>query len=95
MPSNQTLERRRIVFAGRVQGVGFRATARSVARAHPVTGWVRNEPDGTVLVEVQGVAGAVEGYLAALREQLGRLITRESPMPAPVDPSEDQFEVRR
>ena len=39
-----------VVYAGRVQGVGFRATAREIAADFAVTGWVRNQPDGTVLL---------------------------------------------
>jgi acylphosphatase len=56
--------RRRIVFEGRVQGVGFRARARLAAQGQPVTGWVRNEPDGTVTLEAQGTHEAVDAYLA-------------------------------
>jgi len=46
--------RKRIVFHGRVQGVGFRYTARHLAQSIGLSGWVRNEHDGTVLMEVQG-----------------------------------------
>ena len=46
--------RKRIVFHGRVQGVGFRYTARHLAQSIGHSGWVRNEYDGTVLMEVQG-----------------------------------------
>jgi len=46
--------RKRIVFHGRVQGVGFRYTARHLAQSIGLSGWVRNEYDGTVLMEVQG-----------------------------------------
>lgn len=46
--------RKRIVFHGRVQGVGFRYTAKQLARSLGLTGWVENEYDGTVLMEVQG-----------------------------------------
>lgn len=46
--------RRRIVFHGRVQGVGFRYTARYAAESLGLTGWVKNEWDGSVLMEVQG-----------------------------------------
>lgn len=46
--------RKRIVFHGRVQGVGFRYTAKYLARSMGLTGWVKNEYNGTVLMEVQG-----------------------------------------
>ncbi len=45
---------RRYVFKGRVQGVGFRYTAKYLARSLGLTGWVQNEWDGTVTMEVQG-----------------------------------------
>ncbi len=70
--------RRRVVFSGRVQGVGFRATTREVARDHPgVSGWVRNEPDGSVTLETQGEPVAVDAFLADVRGRLGRFITGE------------------
>ena len=46
--------RKRIVFHGRVQGVGFRYTAKYLARSLGLTGWVKKEGDGTVIMEVQG-----------------------------------------
>ncbi len=47
-------ERRRIEFHGQVQGVGFRYQARRYASAYGLKGWVRNEYDGSVTMEVQG-----------------------------------------
>ena len=47
-------ERRRIEFHGRVQGVGFRYQAQKYASAYGLKGWVRNEYDGSVTMEVQG-----------------------------------------
>ena len=46
--------RRRVRFHGRVQGVGFRYTARFAAESLGLTGWVKNEWDGSVLMEVEG-----------------------------------------
>ena len=89
------MERRQITFRGHVQGVGFRATARAVASGFTVTGWVRNEPDGTVLVEVQGQADEIDDYLEALRARMERLIRGEDSRSATVVPDERGFEVRR
>ena len=46
--------RRRYVVSGRVQGVGFRYRARYAAEQLGLAGWVENESDGTVTLEVQG-----------------------------------------
>ena len=66
-----------VYYSGRVQGVGFRATVADIARSYPVTGWVRNLPDGRVQVHVEGTAEAVESFLTAVRQQWGGHIHAE------------------
>jgi acylphosphatase len=56
--------RRRVIVSGRVQGVFFRATCRDAARDAGVSGWVSNEPDGTVHAEFEGEPDAVESMVA-------------------------------
>jgi acylphosphatase len=85
--------RKQVRYTGRVQGVGFRAAARGVARQHPVTGWVRNEPDGSVLLEVQGSAAAVEAVLAGIRDRMRRNIASATAMEAAVREDEREFEI--
>lgn len=58
--------RKHIVFYGRVQGVGFRYTAKYMAQSLELTGWVRNEPDGTVTMEVQGREALINKLLSGL-----------------------------
>lgn len=58
--------RKRIVFHGRVQGVGFRYTAKYMARSLGLTGWVKNEWDGTVKMEVQGREALINKLLVGL-----------------------------
>ncbi len=60
--------RKRIRFTGRVQGVGFRYQATRLARALGLTGWVRNEDDGSVLMEVQGTETGIGHLLLELEE---------------------------
>ncbi|MGI8645009.1 MAG: acylphosphatase [Nocardioides sp.] len=48
-----------LVVRGRVQGVGFRFHAVERAEDLGVTGWVRNEPDGSVACHLEGPADAV------------------------------------
>ncbi len=59
---------RHIIFTGTVQGVGFRYTARNIASRRQVTGFVRNLPDGTVEMLVQGVSDEVEDCLNQIKE---------------------------
>ena len=54
------------MVSGVVQGVGFRWSARERATALGVAGYARNLVDGTVEVEAEGEATAVEGFLAWL-----------------------------
>ena len=58
---------RLVSYAGRVQGVGFRATTAQLARRYPVAGWVRNLPDGRVQLFAEGAPDAVEAFLRAVR----------------------------
>jgi acylphosphatase len=57
------LIRRRVVIHGRVQGVFFRDTTRSRAAQRDVSGWVRNNRDGTVEAVFEGEREAVESML--------------------------------
>ena len=52
---------------GRVQGVFFRATAREIARRYDVTGWVRNERDGSVRCVVEGEADELGRFVNAIQ----------------------------
>ncbi len=53
-------------FSGRVQGVGFRWTARTLADSLGLTGWVSNEWDGSVLMEVQGRPETIKKLISGL-----------------------------
>lgn len=60
--------RRKILFYGRVQGVGFRYRARYAAESLRLTGWVCNEEDGTVSMEVQGDEASIDRMLQMLQQ---------------------------
>jgi acylphosphatase len=94
-PSPTAIIRHRITFFGRVQGVGFRATARHIARSFAVTGWVRNEEDGSVQMEIQGTSAEVADCLTRLRVRMQDNITRDAVLElTPLD-DEGEFEIRR
>ena len=67
--------RRHIVFRGWVQGVGFRYRARHAASLYGCTGWVRNEWDGSVTMEIQGTPDRIEQVIRAIRA--GRFVRIE------------------
>jgi acylphosphatase len=86
----------RVTFSGRVQGVGFRATVRDRAEAVPgITGWVRNEPDGTVLAEIQGERGKVDDLLDGIHSDRARHITGSDVARIEVVPGETGFAIVR
>ena len=62
------MKRVRTTVRGRVQGVGFRASAAREARRLQLRGWVRNEYDGSVEVLADGTAEAVDRFVAWLRQ---------------------------
>lgn len=60
------MKRMEAVARGYVQGVGYRAFAAREGRARGLTGWVRNEGDGSVRVVAEGEEAALQELLRAL-----------------------------
>lgn len=58
---------RRYIVTGRVQGVGYRASARAAALRLGLAGWVRNLPDGRVEASATGDDKALADFEAWLR----------------------------
>jgi acylphosphatase len=69
-PGLSPFERRRmkILYAGRVQGVGFRYTVRTLATGYEVTGTVRNLADGRVELTAEGENQELEAFREAIHE---------------------------
>ena len=61
-------ERVRVLYSGKVQGVGFRFNAKSVAREYEVIGIVRNLVDGRVELVAEGCRDELEAFLEGLRK---------------------------
>ena len=72
----ERLVRRHLIFEGLVQGVGFRWRARQAARAAGATGWVRNDANGMVSMELQGSEAQIDRVLQTLEQ--GRFIRIEN-----------------
>lgn len=58
----------RVFYSGRVQGVGFRYSAKTVAAGFDISGVVRNLSDGRVELTAEGDRAELEAFRAAIRE---------------------------
>lgn len=67
-------QQREVYYRGRVQGVGFRYTTRTLASRFAVAGYVRNLPDGRVQVVAEGAPDELDRFFEAIQEYLGRYI---------------------
>lgn len=85
--------RKHFTFQGRVQGVGFRYTAKYLAGSLGLTGWVRNEWDGTVVMEVQGSEQMINKMLKGLNQNMFISIDWIDTEVIPVE-NENSFSVR-
>ena len=87
------VERRHIRFFGRVQGVGFRYQSQHAANAAGVTGWVRNNADGSVEMEAQGTEEAISRMLLFIEKSSWIVIRDMETTEIPVQPEERSFKV--
>ena len=86
--------RRRYNITGQVQGVGFRYRAQYAARSLELTGWVRNEEDGSVTLEVQGAPDKFGRLFAMIQQSDYIQITDIRSRDLPPDPWERSFSVQ-
>jgi acylphosphatase len=68
------MERRTVVYSGRVQGVGFRYTTVSIARRYSVSGYVKNLRDGSVVVLAEGAGSELDRFFDELQDVMRRYI---------------------
>ena len=67
-PLNMSLVRVHVHYSGRVQGVGFRYTVKSLVPGYDVLGIIRNLPDGRVELVAEGERAELEAFLQAIRD---------------------------
>ena len=86
--------RRRMTFQGWVHGVGFRYRARHAAALYACTGWVRNEWDGSVVMEIQGEPENIDRVLLSIQRGAYVRIERMDSHPLPLVADERGFVTR-
>ena len=84
----------RLVFYGRVQGVGFRYVSQYAANEYGATGWVRNEYDGTVSMELQGTRAQIEQVILTLENSNYIRISQIDRKSIPTEKKKKRFRVR-
>ncbi len=82
------MTRKRIIFTGSVQGVGFRWRARHAAQLYGCTGWVRNEWDGSVVMEIQGEERSIDQVILAVER--GAYVRIENMSVKTLSPEDDE-----
>ena len=89
------MARVRAEVRGRVQGVGYRFSALREAARLGLTGWVRNEPDGSVLLEAQGGLERLDALLEWCRRgPAGARVTKVHVEELSDIEGEGRFEIR-
>ena len=87
-------QRREVHYLGRVQGVGFHYTVRQLAHDYPVTGFVKNLPDGRVYLVVEGPTTQVAEFLAEVAREMEHYISDTQETAAPATRQFREFAVR-
>ena len=87
------MQRRQNRFLFCVQGVGFRYLANDAAAGQCFTGWVRNEYDGSVMMEVQGNESLIDRMLQILNRDMYIDIQSMETKNISVDEEEKSFRV--
>jgi len=82
-----------IIFVGRVQGVGFRFTAYHIAHRHQLTGFVRNMPDGTVEMLIQGSSEGIDNCIQDIKDSFAGYIRETEIEDIPPDPRYKDFRI--
>ena len=88
-------EQQKILFTGRVQGVGFRYTTDRFAQGYSVTGYVRNLDDGRVELVAEGLPAEIDGLLAEIRAHFADPIQHQQLDRRPATGQYAAFEIRR
>jgi len=93
MPQAMELTAKKIIFSGRVQGVGFRFTALNIASRYELKGYVRNISDGDVEMVVQGTAETIDDCIRDLQDSFVGSISHIDSEPVTPDPKLTDFRI--
>lgn len=85
--------RKRIIFSGKVQRVGFRVEVHEMGKRLELTGWVKNNEDKTVEAEIQGEENRID-FLIEYLKSIKRIKIKDMEVEnIPIVQGEDEFKV--
>lgn len=94
LPSHDTVVRRVIVYAGHVQGVGFRWCVQNIAMQYDVAGYVRNIPEQQVEVVLEGRSEDINQIARTIQTKMGSFIRETRSSEAPPTHKFDDFSIQ-
>jgi acylphosphatase len=83
-----------VLFTGRVQGVGFRASTEHIAAGFAVTGYVRNLADGRVELVAEGTDSELAALVREITARLGQHIRQQTQTTDAASGEWEDFSVR-
>ena len=89
-----TLGRREVLYAGQVQGVGFRYTTHRIANDFCINGYVQNLPHGQLKLVVEGEIEEIKTFLSQIDTVLGVYIHHQQHTQAAATKEFTRFEIR-
>ena len=82
-----------VIFSGTVQGIGFRFTVSRIATRYDLAGYVKNLPDGSVEMLVQGENSEIECLVEDVKDSFKGYIRGCKINPVPFNPGLVEFEI--
>ena len=90
--NNKTI-RKYIGLYGKVKGVGFRSRTEEASKKFSVTGWMRNEGDDFIGMEIQGTKREINRFIRYLKRGKGIRIENVKAREITVVPDESGFSI--
>lgn len=83
--------RKRLIFSGRVQKVGFRYQLYLLAKRLGLTGWVKNREDKSVQAEIQGEEGKINFLIDFMKSLIRISVKNVDMVEIPIIEDEKEF----
>lgn len=87
--------RKKVIFSGRVQMVGFRLELYSIAGRLALIGWVKNLEDGSVEAEIQGEESKINFLIDCMQSLKRASVKKVSIVDVPINENDEDFIILR